>query len=274
MKYLFNLIKIGIIIATLLSCGVVSAQDDEFENYTFDDNDTQKLPYFALSFGGNIHSLFMKYDEINKKLGNSDIMKELQFSGPIFGWGINFFSAISPLLNNTRVGISYFSGNQSQEFNKNVIIDSPVSTSIDINYYRKLSITNTGLHFDYAIVPIKSMAILPGLGVKFGTMTLEQYSTGMQRDWNSKPNFIDTELFNEKLEYSYIAIEPQVNIEYAITGFFMLKAAAGYSLPFDNPFVGSAWTINGSNKYTGVPKDIKPQGFTASVGIYLGLFNY
>jgi len=51
------------------------AQDNEFENYSFDDDKatSTKLPYFALSFGGNASALFMKYDDINKKPINHEI---------------------------------------------------------------------------------------------------------------------------------------------------------------------------------------------------------
>jgi len=49
--------------------------------------------------------------------------------------------------------------------------------SITENYYRSVSVNVTGVHFDYAFVPFKSLAILPGLGLKFGTMQLEQYFT-------------------------------------------------------------------------------------------------
>lgn len=279
MEHLFNQIKIIIIIAALLSCNLIFAQDDEFENYAFDDNETQKSPYFALSFGGNTHFLFMNYDEINKKLGIREVSNKLNFSGPIFGWGFNFFSAMSPLVNNARIGINYFSGNQVKEFNNYLpMMDTGGSIyNVNENYYRKLSVSHTGIHFDYAVVPTKSLAILPGLGLKMGSMVLEEYKTlfvdGTPKEWN-KQGLINTISLNEKIEYSYIALEPQLNIEYAITGFLMLRAAGSYVLSFENPFYNNAWTINGNNSLSGVPKSVKPQGFSASVGLYLGLFNY
>jgi len=265
MKHLLNLIKIIIIIAILLPSNILLSQDNEFENYAFDDNDKQKLPYFALSFGINANFLFMNYDEINKK--SSIIHTDpLHFSGPVIGWGFDFFSAMSPLVNNARVGISYFSGSQAKELTETI---SLMNTSVDINHHRKLSVSNVGIHFDYAFVPIKSLAILPGLGVKLGTMTLEQYRTQLPVDWSGVYSSN-----GEKLEYSYIALEPQISVEYAITGFLMVRGAGYYVLPFDNPFYSNVWTTNGNNSYSGVPKSVKPQGFSASIGLYLGLFNY
>jgi hypothetical protein len=273
-KYLFNPIKICVIISALLFSNVLLAQDDEFENYSFDDNESPKLPYFALSFGGNAHFLFMKYDDINKKPGIMEYEEDLKFSGPIICFGFDFFSAMSPLVNNARIGITYSAGSQVKEYN---LYDFPIidSSKIDINLNRKLSVSNIGIHFDYAFVPIKSLAILPGLGLKFGTMTLEQYATVLPVSWDSISYVVaDQQRFNEKLEYSYFAIEPQISIEYAITGFFMIKVAGAYVLPFDNPFYKNVWTINGNNAYSGVPNSVKPQGFSVSAGVYLGLFNY
>jgi len=99
--------------------------------------------------------------------------KDMVFSGPLIGWSFNLFSALSPLLNNARVGFSYQSGSQSKEYNP------PLTTqdAISINFYRNINVSLTGVHFDYAFVPFKSLAVLPGLGVKFGNMSLEQYRT-------------------------------------------------------------------------------------------------
>jgi hypothetical protein len=121
------------------------------------------------------------------------------------------------------------------------------------------------------------MAILTGIGAKLGNMTLEQYLTAdVSSKWNEYDGIVvDGGGFrNEKAEYSYIALEPQISIEYAFTGFFMMRVCGSYILPFDNPLVRNAWTVNGNNAYANVPKGVKPQGFQMSFGIYLGLFNY
>ena len=278
MKNILSQIKISIVVVSLLSANVIMAQDDEFENYAFDDDKAQKTPYFALSVGGNAHFLFMDYNEINKKIGNSEIAKNLHFSGPIIGLGFDFFSAMSPLVNNARIGISYFSGKQTKEYDQHINILNPHDNevySLIMNHNRNLSVNNTSVHFDYAFVPFKSLAILPGIGLKWGSMTLEQYVTVLPRSWDTGAVLVaEPNLFNEKLEYSYVAIEPQISVEYAITGFLMLRAAGSYVLPFDNPFHSNVWTINGNNPYSDVPKSVKPQGFSATIGLYLGLFNY
>jgi hypothetical protein len=280
-----NFLSITVLSVFLLSYSAFS-QDDDFENYRFDDDKTsnQKTPYFALSFGGTASFLFMNYDDINSRLKCSDptckvlhpSLEALEFSGPIVGLGFNFFTALSPLVNNARLGISYFFFFYMKEFDEKINSLSPEGDIIHFhsNHNRKLSVSNVGLHFDYAFVPLKSLAILPGIGVKGGTMTLEHYETILPRDWNETPPTLNYNLLNEKLEYSYIAFEPQLNIEYALTGFLMFRASGSYMFAMDNPFYKNAWTINGNNSYTGVPKSVKPQGFSVTLGLYLGLFNY
>ncbi|MDR0927483.1 MAG: hypothetical protein LBO69_06930 [Ignavibacteria bacterium] len=255
------------------------AQDDDFENYSFDDNsEPTKLPYFALSIGGTSSFLFMDYDDINKKPfhngATNNLWKDVlddEFSGPMVCWGFDFFTALSPLLNNFRIGINYETGSKSLEMNYDEAdLDNGITTTINLT--RKLSVSSTGLHFDYAWVPLKSLAILPGIGVKLGAMGIEQYATSIPADWNGA-GFYNGEI-NEKIEYTFMAFEPKVNIEYALTSFLMLRASASYVLTIDNPFYENAWTINGNNEYTGAPDSVKPQGFAASIGLFLGLFNY
>ena len=288
MKYLFSLIKISIIMTALLSHNVLLSQDDEFENYQFDDNkSSSKIPYFALSFGGTASFLFMNYDDINSKhlpkvlsTAETQTWKDIfgeEFSGPMLTFGFNFFTALSPLVNNARLGVSYQSGSMQLEKTSTFAGRAPDNSTVDIplNYFRNLSVRTTGVHLDYAIVPMKSLAILPGVGVKFGKMTLEQYATLIPVKWNEPQYaFVDDYPINEKLNYSFLSFEPQVSIEYALTGFLMIRAAGSYMLTIDRPLVKNAWTINGNNSYSGVPEGVKPQGFSLTLGLYLGLFNY
>jgi hypothetical protein len=270
MKHLLNTTKNYYIVTILLiltnivlQSPNIKAQDDEFENYAFDDNKKEKHPYFALGIGANLCFSFMNYEEINKKMVIPD---KLNFDGPIIGYKIDFCTAMSPLVNNMRVGVSYYWGNQVKEQS----IFAPPNEELGINFNRKLSVNNLSIHSDYGFVPVKSLAVLPGIGLNFGTMALEYYETSLPQDWNNNNNTY----YGENLKYSYIAIEPKINIEYAITGFLMLRAAGSYVFAFDSPFVSNVWTINGNNKYSGVPKSVKPQGFSASIGLYIGLFNY
>ena len=264
------------------------SQDNDFENYSFDDDQVsnQKQPYFALSVGGTASLLFMKYDDINTKpLHNGKFWQDYldeDFSGPMLTFGFNFFTAMSPLVNNARLGVSYQGGSKELEKQINLgiiqIPKPPVEPSNSmLNTYRKLSVQAIGIHLDYAFVPVKSLAILGGAGFKFGSMTLEQFFTILPESWNAVPqpdgseNYIN---FNQQSKYRYFSLEPEISVEYALTGFLMLKVGGSYVLAMDNPLVKNAWTINGNNVYNDVPKSVKPRGFSVNLGIYLGLFNY
>ena len=283
---LFSL-KIFLVCASLIFLALsrsAFSQDNEFESYMFDDDkaSTQKTPYFALSFGVTTSFLFMNYDDINSKpLPKTSLEAESwkdvfgkEFSGQMRTIGFNFFTALSPLVNNARLGVSYQTGSMQLEKTHYTRIENDTHSEIveAENYFRNLSVRMTGGHFDYAIVPMKSLAILPGVGVKWGKMTLEQYMTSIPASWNE--GLVTSNSISEKLNYSFLSFEPQVSVEYALTGFFMIRAAGSYMVTIDRPLAKNVWTINGNNPYSGVPKGVKPQGFALTLGLYLGLFNY
>ena len=88
---------------------VLYAQDDTFEGYSFDDEFDKKPPYFALAFGINANFNIINFDAFNNRVpygASNDIL----FDGPLVGMEINFFSAIAPIINNARIGLSYQSG--------------------------------------------------------------------------------------------------------------------------------------------------------------------
>jgi hypothetical protein len=272
-------IKLVLILAMLTFAFPMFAQDDNFEDYQFDDStalDEAKQPYFALALGGTASFLFANYDDINAQGLPSNLHwdnfygEDVTFSGPTMMWGFDVFTALSPLLNNTRLGISYKAG--SQEISQSIVMpDTPLNDILDFNVYRSLEVNMAGLHIDYAFVPIKSLAIVGGMGLHLGNMYIEQARSLPTVHWN------DTGITtgnSDRMHYSFIGVEPQVSVEYALTGFLMLRLHGSYIVSFDNPFVDHAWTINGNNELTSVPSSVSPNGFNVGIGLYLGLFNY
>lgn len=267
-----------LIISLVLALGLIntptpvaaSAQDDRLDDFTFESEQLEELkqPYFAISAGVTGSLLFMKYDELNKKNSHQASLEE--FDSPMFMFGFNIFSALSPFVNNTRVGFSYQAGSKTSE--ADITLTENTNTEVLVNCTNKLSMQLAGIHFDYAFVPTKSLALLPGVGLKWGTMTFENFSTVLPQSWNTPKNQLTEP--NNQMKYSFMAIEPKLDIEYALTGFLMLRASAGYILAFDNPLAKHTWTINGNNELTDVPKSIKPQGFSLQFGLFLGLLNY
>ncbi len=257
----------------------LSAQDDRLNDFSFEDEQMAepKQPYFALSAGLTGNFLFMNYDDINAKF--TQPMELDNFKGPMFMFGFDVFTALSPIINNARLGITYHSGSKSLERTKTYTVRIPATDEIitlSDNYFAELSVQETGVHIDYAFVPFKSLAILPGIGIKWGTMTVEQFTTINPASWDTAkaPYRFSNDPGNKSIQYSFMTAEPQLNIDYALTGFLMLRANVGYSLSFDNPFAKYAWTINGNNEYKDVPSSVNPNGLTVQVGLFLGLFNY
>lgn len=269
-----------IAIIPFLNYPSVLAQDEKLDEFTFEDETIQepKQPYFALSVGVTGSFLFMNYDDINSKFILPRQLEEL--SGPMFMMGVNIFAATSPIINNARIGFIYQSGSKSSERDTTTLVPVPLEYSgskvlndpgvLVTNYYSKLSVQETGFHVDYAFMPIKSLAILPGIAVKWGTMTFEEFATVNPVSWNST---ILTNA-NQQLKHYYMSFEPQVSVDYALTGFLMLRANAGYSFTINDPLSKYAWVINGNNEYKDVPNSVKSNGFVAQIGIFLGLFNY
>ena len=244
----FILKKTIFVLSFLMVCNLfisnpLKAQDERLDDFTFESEEMEdpKQPYFALSIGVTGNLLFTNYDELNNKFIAPKNME--LFEGPMFTLGFNVFTALSPFVNNVRLGISYT---------------------------RNLSMQMTGIHFDYAFVPFKSFAILPGIGINLGNMKFEEFNKiSSPVSWN---DIKSTE--NNQINYSFMAVEPQVNLEYALTGFLMLRAGVSYIASFDNPLSTYAWTINGNNELKDVPSNINPKGLNVKLGIFLGLFNY
>ena len=264
----FILKKTIFVLSFLMVCNLfisnpLKAQDERLDDFTFESEEMEdpKQPYFALSIGVTGNLLFTNYDELNNKFIAPKNME--LFEGPMFTLGFNVFTALSPFVNNVRLGISYNSGSKLTEM-------KTVEESIETNSTRNLSMQMTGIHFDYAFVPFKSFAILPGIGINLGNMKFEEFNKiSSPVSWN---DIKATE--NNQLNYSFMAVEPQVNLEYALTGFLMLRAGVSYIASFDNPLSTYAWTINGNNELKDVPSDINPKGLNVKLGIFLGLFNY
>lgn len=237
------------------------AQDYEFEDYDFSSSDKATAqPYFALSFGGTASFQFMDYDALNEHLGKllvgSQIADVPDIDGQFMSYGFNFFTALSPLINNARLGISYQTGSREVEQNYAILGN--------VNLYRKVEVNQIGINFGYAWVPMKGFAIIPELGVNVGDMLVQQCVTNTSTTISSAYTF----------SHHYIAVTPQVNIEYAVTSFLMLRLNGSYSFYMNNPVYENTWTYNGNNKYEAMPDKVKPAGFSASVGVFIGLFNY
>ena len=128
------------------------------------------------------------------------------------------------------------------------------------------NVSNRTIHVDYAIVPAKGLAILPGVGFGFGTHTLAVFQSEPEATWENWGGGSNS--FAE-LERSTLMLVPRLNVEYAFTPFIAVRAAAIYNWQFS----ANDWTGNRVATVSGVPDDLNMSVFSAQIGLFVGLFN-
>lgn len=240
--------------------GMQDARLDEldFEEATLKE---EAIPYFAVGVGPVFSFTFSNLDDVNARA------KELsvgEIKGPILQVGAEIFTAIG-FIPNMRLGFSLMSGTVSGSANVNV-------GQTRVNRTVSYGVESRAFHIDYAFVPVKSLSILPGIGLGWGSHRIETYQSAESTSWK---NFVDTSSFAPLpnaytiVEQSAIYILPRLNVEYAVTPFLNLRAQAAYSLQVAN----GDWTLNRSAIVNDVPSGISMSGFSAQFGIFVGLFN-
>ena len=238
----------------------INAQDDRLDDFEFENEEIDaSAGYFSLGLGVTGNLLFMNYDDINSKYLAPKSLKD--FDGPLFPLGIEFFTALP---HNLRLGVTY--QNVSKLRDAEAAMED---TEAKLKYTSELSNNMTGVIFSYALLPFSSFAVAPGIGLNFGKMTLNNFTSPTSVEFGETTNY-----YNEQIKYSYWAVEPQLNIEYAVTSLLMLRLGVSYLIDFDNPFADNAWSINGGNAYNNVPSTMMPQGLNVKFGVFIGLFNY
>lgn len=241
------------------------AQDDQLDNLDFEQMQLteEAIPYFAVGVG--LTGTFGWYD----MAAVNDRATQLQLPGieaPMFQLGGDIFTAIG-VVRNVRLGFSWITGVSKS--------NAQVTLPNDAVVQRHLDYTNSlfNLYADYAFVPAKSLAILPGAAFGWGTQAIETYQSVEERTWNDyvDPNGrLNTAPDDySKLQHSVLVVTPRVNIEYGITPFLMVRAQAAYQVQVSS----GNWKGNNHATVTGVPDGINVNGFSAQIGLFVGLFN-
>ncbi len=260
MKFLLSLLAFG---AMFLSSGnTLKAQDDKLDKLSFEDSplSDEKPPYFAVAGGFLGTFFFPNFDELNKTASAFDVG---EFKAPVFLTGAQGFTAIG-IIPNVRVGILSIGGKATLQKDRidSTVLPNPIAVTRTMEYSTSL----TGLSIDYAIQPFKHFAIVPGLMFGLGTVAVERSQTAKTRDFAESIQS-STNYFN-RLDASITVIQPNLNIEYAITQFSMIRINAGYMMSF----LGD-WKADRQTVVTGVPDKINSSGLTLQFGIFVGLFN-
>lgn len=251
-----------IILCSLLFNSKSFSQDDrldelEFESATIKE---EKPPYFAIGGGYTGTFIFTNFDELNKKLlEKTYLFPENALSAPIFLSGVQGFTAIG-IIPNVRLGFLGMGGSKSVE---------KKDTIVNLNKNVEYTLSFQGLSIDYGIILMKSLALIPGITLGWGKRTIEVYQAPAEISWERFEAMGNIVNFLNRAEGNFYFVQPNINFEYALTPFFMIRANAGYALSFSGD-----WTFNRTAKLINVPDKIDANGFTIQFGLFLGLFNY
>lgn len=237
------------------------AQDERLDSISFESEPLREEtnPYFGVG-GGYVGGFqFVNMDEINKAFNQQ--LKVDDFSGPMYLQGVEGFTGII-VVQNLRVGFMGVSGSKLMEK------QDTVKRSIE------LSASMMGFTVNYGIVAVKSLAILPGMNLGWGTYGIEHYQTSGPKDWKdvNNPDFKNN--YYEKFERSFMFAQPNLTIEYALTNFLVFRVSASYNLTFKNFLKDKEFTYNKTAELTNAPSGVKADGLAVQIGLFGGLFNY
>lgn len=252
----------------LCTCTVVWAQDNQLDEFTIEDvpQEDVSTPYFGVG-GGVIGSFFFgNMDEVNNLVDR--VLPGQKIDGPILMVGAQGFAAI-PFIRNTRIGFMSIGGSKMVEGTVPAE-SSAVARQRQFEY----SLSYNAITIDYAFTPLKGLAVVPGVAGGWGSMTMRvsQSPVDADRTIDGELNFESSSsaLYRE-LTASHITFMPNLNIEYAVTPFSMIRLNAGYNITAS---VGDWEADNGIATVSGVSEDIKMNGLSAQIGVFIGLFNH
>lgn len=244
----------------------LAAQDEDLDSFSFEEQDLreEQAPYFAVGGGFNLTFISLDMDEINNFIATKEFGLD-ELTSPMISYGGEFFTGIV-FVDNMRLGFFWQSG--SSTTSKSMTVGDaaiPVDREID------LSLTQSGVSVEFAYRPFRgvSLALIPGVSLGWGMMSLDSYQAVKNLDWNDINAAPDAVNYYDKVESSFYFSKFNLQLEYAFTTFVQLRLGAAYNLSFNYD-----WQYNNTTSLTGVPDGIKADGLQLQAGLHLGLFNY
>ncbi len=244
----------------------VYAQDDDIDAYSFETEElqTEDPVYFAIGGGYAANFIFNDMAPINNIFGKSSTITGYNF--PDFEQPIVMHGATAIVstyyIPNTRIGFFSLGGSQTQS---SKMSENEMNFDMDLEFSHSI----LGGSIDYGFIVMKSLVILPGLGFGHGNMSLEATKTNQDYAWADFNNIYDAS-FIKRAETGYWFVQPQLNIEYAVTNVLCFRLNANYIVPFGQ----KDWKFNNSQELASPLDDIEDKGFSVQLGLMVGLFNY
>jgi len=241
----------------------IFAQDDKVDNITFEEAPviTERPTYFGIGLGYLGTFIFPSYADLNTKIKTDFSANPLttipQYKNPVYLSGAHGFTGIG-IIPNIRVGFFGYSGT-----------NSVTKANLDTTTGSSIKIGMTGLSIDYGIVLFKSFAILPGVSFGLATVDLEFYKANSSYNWGDVTDPPKQGGYMQRMEGSFYFVQPNVNFEYAVKPYLMIRGDIGYSLSFS-----PTWKYNTNATLNNVPSGINSSGLTLQLGVFVGLFNF
>lgn len=253
--------KILLLLSVLMLPILLSAQDDDID-LPFDNEplSNDSPTYFVLAGGITYDWLMIDEEKLNLFTPN-----ELTMQAPLQLIGGQGVIGV-PWVKNLRIGMFGYGGSvESQQFDypvKSTIIDTTYLGSIQSN----LTASMFGFSFHYGYVPFAHFAILGGVNLGWGDVTYERFASSKTFDDVTAIGGFGT----DKYEKNYFFVMPNIQLEYAITSYIILRADASYNLTVGQD---SKWTHNTIGTST-VNPDFNLNGMKVGFGVMVGLANF
>ena len=259
--------KILLLMSVLMLPMFLTAQDDEIDNLPFENEPLRDnaRSYFVLAGGVTYDFLMINEDNLNSFLNNSD---ELKLSGLIQLTGGQGVLGV-PWIKNLRLGVFGYGGSLESGISQTPAIirrDGEPDREILTSFQTSLTASMFGFSVHYGFVPFEHFAILGGVNAGWGDVTYEShFATNEPHD-----SFSSAGTGNNKLEKNYFFAMPNIQLEYAITSFIILRADASYNLTVGQD---KNWKYNtlGTNS---VNPDFNLDGMKVGFGVMVGLANF
>ena len=246
--------KILLLVSVLMLPMFLTAQDDDID-LPFDNEPLKEssLSYFVLAGGLTYDFLMVNEDNMNSFFSNQ-ADSDFKLSAPIQLTGGQGVTGI-PWVKNLRLGVFGYGGSAESE----------ISTGNDLDFQQSLTASMFGFSVHYGYVPFEHFAILGGLNAGWGDVTFETFSAAKEQD---------TELTSsagmDRYEKNYFFVMPNIQFEYALANFIILRADASYNLTVGQD---SEWTYNNLGTNSMNP-DFNLDGMKVGFGIMVGLANF
>ncbi|MER3328567.1 MAG: hypothetical protein RIF34_03230 [Candidatus Kapaibacterium sp.] len=245
--------RILILISILLLPILLEAQDDDIV-LPFDNEPLKQeaLDYFVLAGGVTFDWLMINDENLNDFHSFPD---GLNLSGPIHLTGGTGVTGI-PWVKNLRLGVFGYGGSLESE----IIEDGNLSQN-------SLTVSMFGFSVHYGYVPFEHFAILGGLNAGWGDVTFENYSSVTTPVEEINPPVTG---MIQRLEKNYFFAMPNIQLEYALANFIIIRADASYNLTIGQD---QNWTYSRLGTST-VNPDLDLSGLKIGFGVMVGLVNF